>query len=1086
MLKRLTALFALAATAAQADSVTIASEGGYARLLFTLAPAAHATTTASEGVLTVAFDRKIAIDPAQLSGAQTYIGSARLDADGRTLRLALAQRLRAHTSASGEKIAVDLIPAGFAGTPPDLPAPSAKVAAPIDPNSLAALKVRSGSYRNFTRLVFDWPKNVAYSVFPGAGKLTIRFASLARPDFSALLRQSPPWVKNAAWHIEGQAIVVEFETDQASGFHDFRDGTRVVLDVLAPKTDADAYTPPGTAKVKPTPLSQSAQAQAVATVVAKLSNAPQPTPTPAPAPAPAPTPAASPATPPPPVAAPPTAANASAEGRLTRDGASMVFAGAGRKGAAAFMRGLTAWIVLDDAAPLDAVKLKSQLGTFPEAVEAASGNGVSVLRITFKSQEQIAAFAEGADLKIVIAPQVTPNATAIGFARNQDDAAHSSITTLLQGASRFVKLSDPVAGDDLVIVPAAAGHAMFTTRSYVEFQALETASGLVLLPLVDDLSVSVDTARVTVTRKGGLSLTAPAMATAESPAALASAGTGPSYLDFARWSRIQDGSLLATERQLNAGIARAKPEGANQARLKLARFYLANNFAAETLGLIKLIQSCDPALQSDRQLLVMRAAANFEMGRYREAHNDLAGAAFDGDRHAAFWRGLIEAALEDWSNAQGDLDRAGPVLRLYPSEWQARARLASADAALGLGHLELADAALARLPSDLPQDMAIEAQLERARLYAAENRAHDAASLFAAVENSGNERAAARAIFFRVNAGVSAGTLSSNDAITALEKLRFRWRGDALEMKTLRKLSALYFAKARWRDGLHTLRLAAESFPGDDARQAQDDMRAGFVDLFLRGKADKIPPVEALALFYDNLDQTPIGPDGDEMIRRMADRLVAVDLLGPAADLLKYQIDKRLDGVAQAQVATRLAEIYLMDKKPELALNEIRLTQISMLPDDVGHRRMLVEARALADLKRYDDALDRVAVDKAGDTARLRADIYWQAGQWAMAGKMAEDLLASHANDAAPLGENDRRMAMRAAVAYSLANDETSLERLRTQFAAKMKTTPDAAAFDVLSARIDAHGAAFRDAAAQVASIDTLQSFMKDLRTRTN
>jgi hypothetical protein len=1091
--------FALFAQAAHADSVSTSTEGGYARLLFTLAPAAHATTSTEGGALTIGFDRKVAFDPALLvQSLPAYIASARTDADGKTFHFALAQRLRMHSSAVGEKIAIDLAPASFAGTPPDLPPPPVKTAAPVDPASLAALKVRAGAYQNFTRLVFDWTRQVPYSVFPGAGKLTIRFDALAKPDFSALLRQTPPWVKNAAWRIEGKAIVIEFETDQASGFHDFRDGTHVVLDVLAPKTDADAYAPPGTAKVKPTPLAANApktsavtnaQAQMIAATAAKLAGNTATTAPPAPAQKPAsqtPAPASPPpaATTPAPAAPPPQADPTSAEGKLTRDGAVMTFAGASRRGSAVFMRGMTAWIVLQDAAALDAAKLKAQLGTFPDAVEASSGSGVSVLRITLKQPEQIAAYADGSNLKVVIAGQVMPNATSIGFARNQDDATHSSMTTLLPGATRAVNLVDPVAGDRLILVPAAAGRAMSDERSYVEFQSLETASGLVLLPFVDDLSVAIDTTRVTITHKGGLSLTPPTMPVADSPAALARNGGGPSYLDFTTWSRIQGGSFLATERRLGAAIARLKPEDANHARLKLARFYLANGFAAETLGLIKLMQAADPALQSDRQLLTMRAAADLEMGRLRDAHNDLAATQFDGDRHAALWRGLIETALEDWNNAQADLDRAGPVLHLYPKEWQSRVRLATAETALGRNHLEIADAALVRLPADLPQPLMIAAQLERARLYAAENR-KDAAQLFAAVENSGDERQAARAVFYRVNAGLAAGTLSSAGAIAELEKLRFRWRGDALEMKTLRKLSALYFARAHWREGLRTLRLAAQSFPGEDtARQAQDDMRAAFVNLFLKGQADKISPVEALSLFYDNIDQTPIGPDGDEMIRRMADRLVAVDLLGPAADLLKYQVDKRLDGVARAQVATKLAGIYLMDKKPELALDEIRATAISTLPDDVGHQRMLIEARALCDLKRYDDALDMIAVDKADDTARLRADIYWQGGQWAMAGQKAEEALGTHWSDAAPLSENDRGEVMRAAIAYSLANDETGLDRLRAHFAPKMKPTPDAAAFDVVSQRIDAHGIAFRDAAAQVASIDTLQSFMKDVRAQ--
>ena len=87
-----------------------------------------------------------------------------------------------------------------------------------------AWKNRSGAYRNFTRLVFDWPQVVKYAVFPGAGKLGIRFETMARVDVSAIARFAPPWVKNASWRVENRGTIVEFDTDQASGFHDFRDG----------------------------------------------------------------------------------------------------------------------------------------------------------------------------------------------------------------------------------------------------------------------------------------------------------------------------------------------------------------------------------------------------------------------------------------------------------------------------------------------------------------------------------------------------------------------------------------------------------------------------------------------------------------------------------------------------------------------------------------------------------------------------------------------------------------------------------------------------------------------------------------------
>jgi len=65
-------------------------------------------------------------------------------------------------------------------------------------------------------------------------------------------------------------------------------------------------------------------------------------------------------------------------------------------------------------------------------------------------------------------------------------------------------------------------------------------------------------------------------------------------------------------------------------------------------------------------------------------------------------------------------------------------------------------------------------------------------------------------------------------------------------------------------------------------------------------------------------------------------------------------------------------------------------------------------------------------------------------------------------------------------VSYSLANDETGLDRLRQHYAPKMQNTPDGNAFAVLAQEIDMHGLAFRDAAAKIASVDTLQAFMKD------
>jgi hypothetical protein len=1089
--------FVLAATQAAADSVATA-DNGFGRIVFTLDPVAHAKTTLTDGVLTIAFDRKLAIDPgAAAQGLGAYITGARLDADGQTLRLALAQNARLHTSISGNRFAVDLAPASYAGLPPDLPPPPPVQVPAIDIAKLEALPIRVGAYSNYTRLVFDWPRNVPYTVFPGSGHLTIRFEALARPDFASLARVSPPWVKSSGWRAENRGLVIEFQTDAASGHHDFRDGTHVVLDILAPKSDASAA--PGDAKPQATKLAgpapktpdvSGAQAQAIIDTAAKLAGktpdtdakpVAQPTPPAAAAqPAPTSTAQAAGATPATAMPAPPAAPVVqSAQAQRSAKGAVLTFPGATT--AAVFVRGMTAWIVIDGKQTIDPAKLKAALGDYPASLDASSGNGLSVLHIGLKQPAQIAARSDGANLKVTLAERAAGAPQAIGFSRSDGENGGASLTALLPGAVHAVTLSDPQAGDTITVVTAPPGRAVSEQRNYAEFVLLPTGAGVAVAPFTEDLSVRVADSRVTIARPKGLALTPPAPPTIDSPAMLAGSGEGPSFLDLAAWKGAKNGKFLETERKLSVDIVSQKPEQANRARLNLAQFYLANNFAAETLGLIGLMQSSDPSLAGNPRLQTMRAAADYMMARYKDAHNDIAGHAFDDDRHAALWRGLADAALENWESARKEFDQAAPVLRLYPLEWQARASIAQAQAAIATGGLESADTLLAKLPRELSKALMLDAELARARLFAQEGRTRDALALFGAVQAGGDDRLAAQAIYDRVDTGLARGAITRDGAISALEALRFRWRGDGLELKTLRKLGALYFAKQDWRKGLETLRSATLNFGDDDrARQAQDDMRGAFEALFLKGKADAMPPVEALGLFYDFIDLTPIGPDGDEMIRRMADRLVAVDLLEPAAKLLDYQVSKRLDGVARAQVAARLAMIELLDHKPKDALEALRESDVAGLPDDVGHERAVLQARALAALKQWDQALDMIATDEAPDSRRLRADIYWESGNWAVAGQKAEELAG--ATDAAPLSTDQRQEIMRAAIAYSLAGDQASLDRLREHFAARMKPSPDASAFAVVTQAIATQGTAFRDMAGQIASIDTLETFMQDFK----
>ncbi|QCI80290.1 hypothetical protein E6W36_14570 [Hankyongella ginsenosidimutans] len=196
-------------------------------------------------------------------------------------------------------------------------------------------------------------------------------------------------------------------------------------------------------------------------------------------------------------------------------------------------------------------------------------------------------------------------------------------------------------------------------------------------------------------------------------------------------------------------------------------------------------------------------------------------------------------------------------------------------------------------------------------------------------------------------------------------------------------LSRLYEADGDYRQALNLMKQAVSYFPPSDETQTIGTrLDSLFRRLFLDGEADKLPPARAVALFYDYRDLTPLGPDGDSMIRRLVERLVSVNLLERAAGLLDHQVRFRLDGVPQAVVAGRLAMIHILNNTPDKALAVIRATRQDNLPADVRQERNRIEAQALINLARADEA--EVVLDS--DTSRaadlLRADIFWQSKRW--------------------------------------------------------------------------------------------------------
>jgi tetratricopeptide (TPR) repeat protein len=279
------------------------------------------------------------------------------------------------------------------------------------------------------------------------------------------------------------------------------------------------------------------------------------------------------------------------------------------------------------------------------------------------------------------------------------------------------------------------------------------------------------------------------------------------------------------------------------------------------------------------------------------------------------------------------------------------------------------------------------------------------------------------------------GQVTPVQAAQVFDGLRYRWRGDATELEIIRALGQLYLSQGRYREALEALRSAGQRLPDlPQAVSLQNDLNAAFRSLFLDGAADGLEPVQALALFYDFKELTPLGADGDLMVRKLVRRLVDVDLLDQAAELLKYQADNRLDGIPKAQVSTDLALIYLMDRKPEQALEAINASRTTVLPNALNMQRRVIEARAWTELGRYDNALEILGKDNSKDAQDLRSEVAWRQKNWALAGPLYEKALGERWKNPQALSSEDEGALLRAGVAYSLAGDDKALARLAAQY----------------------------------------------------
>lgn len=1058
---------------------------GFARLVFAGTgggPAVPFKAGASDDSLTIRFDRPVdaPLDPIRRAlGA--YLDRLEAAPDGTILTAHLKRPITIQQAAyDSATLVVDLVDKP---KPPEVkPKPAAEpkwVAAPeTKPTPPSAAKptpvaVRVGDHGASDRVVFEWPKRTDYKLAQGDGKVQIAFDQPATIDMARLARALPERLRPATLSADGTQV--QFTLPPGHRVNDGRQGNLVILDVVpgTPPAVAPEATPPPPPPPAPVP-------------------APPPTVVPPPV-AEAPAPVVHPPTPPadadqdapvPTGQVSGTLGSAAENGLQIRytlidDGVSLRFEWRQPAAAAIFRRGNAVWMVFDRAQKMDFGDFRAANWPVITAIAQVPSRSGTVLRLNVWAGFNPSVRRAGTAWIVELRSQ-PQRAEAPVQGQVRSDGPNASMIFPASDPSSPISLIDPDAGDVLVTVPLPQlGQGSDLGAEFPDFRVLPSAQGLVFRPTSDQLAIRAQPSLVELSAPGGLALSSDADRHAERP------GKADQTRVFnpADW---QGGDNFTLRRQgLMEAIVTASSDDKNNARLDLARFYFANGQGVEALSVLRAIEREAPGMFDDPNLRALRGASEELANQLDTATADLGDPSLDASGDGQLWRAVLASDRGQWTDALNAYGKSNSALKNYPQRLRNRLQIKIAEALLNAGDrdkaLALAANVLASHPTSGETDRA---KVMQGRILAIQGDLKQAIALWTEVSKSPDSSLArAQATYAMTLTQLDDKQIERADAIAALDRLRFVWRGDDFEVRVLRKLAELQIADGDYRSGFRSLRQVLASY-GDNpvSKGVADEMQQYFIDLFLGKAADNIGPLKQLGLYDEFKELTPAGAAGDEIIRKLADQLVKVDLLDRAADLLDNQVKTRLTGIDQARVATQLALVRLLDRRADDAIAVLDLPVTVDLPPELVAQRLELRARALAEQGKDADALKLLTGDESADADRLRVDIYWKTQNWAAVVPVLKRGLKPP--EAGALDEDAARTVLKIATAMVLGKDRTGLAALQKQYGAAMDRSALKDDFRVVAGNSSSTSGDFKSLADRVAQISDLQGFMTTYRQR--
>lgn len=603
---------------------------------------------------------------------------------------------------------------------------------------------------------------------------------------------------------------------------------------------------------------------------------------------------------------------------------------------------------------------------------------------------------------------------------------------------RLVYFSDPLVGENMLVIPTNKPY-YGNTKSHKtgDFNLLTSIQGAIVDLYNNDVIVE-DSDR-------GIKISTKNKDTENNDFAKIAEDNESSILPFFI-NDMHEISFTNMREKLMSEIVKSESELIHYSnRIKLANLYFANQMYSESLSIYKLLEREMLAyMENDYKNRFVYAVLLSMNEEYSAA-----------DQHYGFIIGSyrskldIPAEIELWANYNEykfskspqiiGMDKKNIFLREYPDNMYWILSEAEIDNALQNQDFALCEILFKNLRDLSDKKIANSYTYKKALFYNKKGQNDIAKKLLNEVILSSKDyqdlRNYARAEILKIKIERSENDISVGDAIKKLNDLRFVWRGDDIENDLLISIAQYYRQKEDYIEALRTytnMPNAKYVTEGGDFFIASEV--AQMYDEIFRpdGIAKNMDDFTVISLFYEFRDYVPIGEQGDKIIISMINRLINLELLDSAIDLLSHQVKYRLSGSQKIKEANLLALVYIMNNEPNLAIKILNETDKESGEYRNYQFRLRLKARAMYDMGQKDKALEYIANDDTEDGLLLKKDLYFKNGNWQKYIDIseAEIIKKINSND---LVSGDFEDIVRLSICYAQLNDNSKLNIIKNK-----------------------------------------------------